>query len=307
MSLQSKIDKLILVLNMVTYRIDALLGNAIDVIMISAYTTVIGKALKVLSTPGSETIHSMVMTIALTHIVYMIVYLLNDLIDYSTASLSKVDFSFYRLRPVFYFKCALWTTVYFALLYVIGVVIILISIPAILWPTLIFVPIFIATAVIHSHARGIRRVTTFFMLRFSKYVYTLAVFTALSFSEMNVYVLLLIVFSIVLPYLAYSLTSYSRLKELRTKSLDGIKYSIPILSILVAMVLGTILLGYSISDLLKALLHGYFYVVLPLIIARQVLRKLLGVANPTFYHHLLRLSLGFAAAFSIGILATLFL
>jgi len=307
MSPQSKIDKIILVLNMVTYRIDTLLANAIDAIMILTYTTVIGKTLNLLSIPSDKIIHLMSMTIVLTHIAYMIVYLLNDLIDYSTAHLSKVDFSFYRLRPVFYFKRALWTTVYFVLLYVIGVAMILINIPEILWLTLIFVFIFIMTAVIHSYARGVRRIITFFVLRFSKYAYTLAVFSAPSFGKMNIYVLLLIVLSIIFPYLVYSLAGYSRLKELKAKSLEGIRYSISILSILIAIPLGTILLSRSISDLLKALLHGYFYVVLPLIIVRQALRKLLGAANPTFYHHLLRLSLGFAAAFSIGVLVILFL
>ncbi|PUA31625.1 MAG: hypothetical protein B7O98_08995 [Zestosphaera tikiterensis] len=305
MTPQSKIDKLILVLNMVTYRIDALLANAIDVIMISAYTTIVSKALNLLNASLDEVIYLLGVTIILTHIAYMIVYLLNDLIDYSTAYLSKVDYSFYRLRPVFYFRRALWIIVYSALLYVTGITAILITIPTISGPTLIFIPVFIVTAIMHSYARGIHRIITFLMLRFSKYIYTLVAFSMLSFGEINTYVLLLTTFSIIIPYLAYSSTGYSRLKGLKTRSLNGIAYLIPVLSILMAIPLGMTLLGYSIFDLLRALLCGYFYIILPLTIVRQMLRRPLGAVNPTFYHHLLRLSLGFVAAFSISILVIL--
>jgi len=306
MALQGKLDKLILALNMVTYRIDALLANAIDVAMISVYIIIVGKVLNLWNISLDRIIYLVSMTIILTHVAYMIVYLLNDLIDYTTAYLSNVDYSFYKLRPVFYFKRKLWIIIHFIILYIIGVMTVLIAIPIIFWLILIFISVFIVMTIIHSYVKGIRRVFTFFMLRFSKYMYTLVVFSALFFGETNTYALLLIAFPVIVPYLAYSLIGYIRLKETKTKNLR-IMYLASVLSILMTIPLGATLLGYSIFELLKALLCGYICVILPLVIVRQTLRKLLGTVNPTFYNHLLRLSLGFVATFSISILVILLL
>jgi len=289
-------DKFVLIVNVIVYRLDALLGNLIDTLFILTYRIVVSKPLGPLNDIGNICIYYVVLTAIILHVVYSVAYMINDVIDYNFSRLSKtnIDYSFYHLRPIYYFRCSRVIVIYMFSLYILLVSMILLLVPQILPLTLFFIVILTLLTVAHSLNDNILRSITFYLMRFSKYTYALILFDIIFLNKLYNDVILFVVLSLVVPYLMYSTVGYSRLKMLRTKDqlIIIILYAITIFSLTIVYPLEVVLFDKPLLSLVNAFIIGYLSIVLPLLAIKQLLRRLIGASNPTFYHHLLRLSLG---------------
>ncbi|MEM4677365.1 MAG: hypothetical protein QXY55_05710 [Candidatus Korarchaeota archaeon] len=298
MTYRSKVttEKIILAINLVVYRIDALLTNIIDGAFILSYRVIMGLILEQQSHELLSIVSLIIFLPILLHIIYVIVYVINDLIDYSNPHGLKMhlDSSFYRLRPIYYFQRSRLIVVYIILLYVAYVTLILTFIRSLYYLSIFFIALTILLSIAHSLHGATVRVVTFYLLRLMKYVYMVILFDVLVFNQIYDHIITMVILTLVLPYTIYSTVNYGKLVSLR----DG---TVQIMLILVISIIISLIIFFKVApvkhqliDIMKASITSYLLIVLPIFGIRQVLRKIFGVANPTYYYHLLRLILGIA-------------
>ncbi|MEM4888608.1 MAG: hypothetical protein QXJ64_04120 [Thermosphaera sp.] len=284
------IEKIVLTLNLVVYRVDALLANVIDGILILSYRTVIDLMLE---HRQSELLFIISIPVLL-HMLYVIVYMINDLVDYSNPHGFKahLDNSFYRLRPIYYFRRSKYIVAYIFLLYVVYSTLILTFIRPIFYPTIFFIASALFMSIVHSLHGAPIRVITFYLLRVMKYAYMLVLFNVITFNQLYDYITTLVTSTLVLPYAIYSTVNYSKLVVSRSKITQSIIMLIIISIITLLMFFFKVTpVEHQLIDTMKASITSYILIVIPIFSIRQILRRIFGATNPTYYHHLLRLIL----------------
>ena len=288
------IDKTVVILNMFVYRVDALCANFIDGMLLVSYGLAIALTLgyRVNVNNIDIWIHT-TFSLMLFHLLYMVVYVINDVIDYRGARNLKpgIDSSFYQLRPIYFFRSSKTIVAYFAIFY--AVVIILISTLSRIPHPFVFAGIVALLAFLHSSQSISLRIITFYLLRIAKYVY-LSLFSYIFIID-GFYknVLMISIVSLVIPYATYTTLNYVKQfsSEFKTRVLMILSISVFLLSSLL-LLLGNALNCYSWRELVRAIIVSYIFTVLPMVGVRQGLRKLLGAHSPTYHHHMLRLFLG---------------
>ncbi|MEM3714448.1 MAG: hypothetical protein QXF82_05815 [Nitrososphaeria archaeon] len=283
-------EKVILAINLVVYRIDALLANVIDGVFILSYRVIMNLILE----HRSDGLLFIIFLPVLLHMFYVIVYIINDLIDYSNPRGFKMhlDNSFYRLRPIYYFQRSKLIVAYTILLYVTYVTLILIFVYPLFYPSIFFIALAILMSIAHSLHGATVRVITFYLLRIMKYVYMLMLFNVIAFNQLYDYITTLVMLTLVLPYTIYSAVNYGGLVASRNKTAQSmIILVISIITLLMFFFKATPV-KHQLIDVMKASITCCLLIVLPIFGVRQILRKIFGATNPTYYYHLLRLILG---------------
>ncbi len=283
-------ERIVLASNLIVYRVDALLANVIDGILILGYRAIMDLMLE----HRRDGLLFIISIPALVHMFYVIVYIINDLIDYSNSHGFKayLDKSFYRLRPIYYFQRSRLIVAYTILLYVTYLTLILMFMYPLFYPSIFFIALAIFMSIVHSLHGATIRVITFYLLRIMKYTYMLIVFNVITYNQLYDYITALVVLTLVLPYTIYSAVNYSKLVILRNKTSQSI--TIFVISIITFLIFffKVAPVEHQLIDLMKASITSYALIVLPVFGIRQMLRKIFGATNPTYYHHLLRLILG---------------
>ncbi|MEM1646473.1 MAG: hypothetical protein QXL96_11575 [Ignisphaera sp.] len=286
---KTTIERIVLASNMIVYRVDALLANIIDGTLILGYRAIMDLMLD----HRRDGLLFIISTPVLVHMFYVIVYLINDLIDYSNPHGFKayLDRSFYRLRPIYYFQRSRLIVAYTILLYVTYLTLILVFMYPLFYPSIFFISLAIFMSIVHSLHGATIRVITFYLLRIMKYTYMLIVFNVITYNQLYDYITALVVLTLVLPYTIYSAVNYGKLVILRNKTAQSI--TIFVISIITFLIFFKVTpVEHQLIDLTKASITSYALIVLPVFGIRQMLRKIFGATNPTYYHHLLRLILG---------------
>ena len=283
-------ERIVLASNLIVYRVDALLASVIDGILIIGYRVIMDLMLE----HRHDGLLFIISIPVLLHMLYVIVYIINDLIDYSNPHGFKayLDKSFYRLRPIYYFQRSKLIVAYTILLYVTYSTLILIFMYPLFYPSIFFMALAIFMSIAHSLHGATIRVITFYLLRVMKYAYMLILFNVIAFNQLYDYITTLVMLTLVLPYTLYSAVNYGKLVALRNKTTQSmIILVISIITLLVFSFKATPV-KHQLIDLMKASITSYILIVLPIFGIRQILRKIFGATNPTYYHHLLRLILG---------------
>ncbi|MEM2292866.1 MAG: hypothetical protein QXX41_06275 [Nitrososphaerota archaeon] len=285
-----RLEKIILALNLIVYRVDSLLANFIDGVFILSYESVMNLILE----RWCGNLLSIIFLSFLPHMLYFIVYVVNDLIDYGNPQILKayLDNSFYRLRPIYYFRRSKPIIAYIILLYVTYITLISIFIRSSFYLSIFFVISVILVSIMHSHCNVTVRIFTFYLLRIIKYAYILILFNVVTFGHFYNDVAALVMLTFVLPYTMYSVINYVKLVVSRNKIIQNaiiLTISITTLLIILFKAMPT---KYQLMDVIKSSTICYLSITFPVFSIRQVLRKLLGATNPTYCYHILRLISG---------------
>lgn len=286
------INKIILVCNLVIYRLDSLLYNFVDSILIIAFSIVVFKLL------GSFTGYnnfplSLVMLPMVLHISYMISYVINDTIDYGSASTTKkIDSLFYDLRPIYYFKRSKNIVIYTVLLYVSLLILIFVFYPSLLPLTSIFAIVIALLSFLHSMHQGSTRarVITFGLMRLVKYTCLLFLLNSITFGYYFQSSLFWIFTSLIFPYTMYSLQGY--LKNLNPNIPRAITLLIALIPFSAGLIGVTITSGFPL-DLIKIITTGYLLIILPAFCISKLCLKMtksIFRAKRPYYTHLGHLS-----------------
>ena len=283
-------ERIVLASNLIVYRVDAFLANVIDGILILSYRVTMDLMLK----HRPDGLLSIISIPVLLHMFYVIVYIINDLVDYSNPHGFKayLDNSFYRLRPIYYFRKSKLIIAYTILLYIIYLTLILIFMNFLFYPSIFFMASVIFMSIVHSLYGATVRVITFYLLRIMKYVFMLILFNIMAFNQLYDYITTLVMLTLVLPYTIYSTVNYGKLVASRNKTTQIMIILVISINTLLTFFFNAIPVKYQLIDVMKASITCYLLIVLPIFGIRQLLRKIFGATNPTYYHHLLRLILG---------------
>lgn len=283
-------ERIVLASNLIVYRVDAFLANVIDGILILSYRVTMDLMLK----HRPDGLLSIISIPVLLHMFYVIVYIINDLVDYSNPHGFKayLDNSFYRLRPIYYFRKSKLIIAYTILLYVIYLTLILIFMNFLFYPSIFFMASVIFMSIVHSLYGATVRVITFYLLRIMKYVFMLILFNIMAFNQLYDYITTLVMLTLVLPYTIYSTVNYGKLVASRNKTTQIMIILVISINTLLMFFFNAMSVKYQLIDVMKASIACYLLIVLPIFGIRQLLRKIFGATNPTYYHHLLRLILG---------------
>ncbi|MEM3715142.1 MAG: hypothetical protein QXF82_09370 [Nitrososphaeria archaeon] len=282
-------ERIVLASNLIVYRVDALLANIIDGILILGYRAIMDLMLE----QRHDRLLFIISIPALLHIFYVIVYIINDLVDYSNPHGFKayLDKSFYRLRPIYYFQRSKRIVAYTILLYVKYLTLVLMFMYPLFYPSIFFTALAISISIIHSLHGATIRVVTFYLLRVIKYVYMLILFNVITLNQLYDYITTLVISTLVIPYTIYSTVNYSELVISRNKITQ--RMVILIISFITLLMFFKVTpVEHQLIDMMKASITSYILIVIPIFGVRQILRRIFGAINPTYYHHLLRLILG---------------
>ena len=103
-----EIDKIMLILNMIVYRVESLLGNISECLLIIIYTVICYSILENTLVYVNTPLILLVLPIVF-HVSYSLTYIINDIIDYKKIS----ETPFYRIRPIYYFRHSKFVIIYF--------------------------------------------------------------------------------------------------------------------------------------------------------------------------------------------------
>jgi len=297
------IDRIIVALNMIVYRVDALLNNFIDGVFLLSYSIALALTMRYKIEHGNVWAHVISLSVLL-HMFYMVVYVINDAIDHKRKWYLKpsIDESFYQLRPVYYFRGSRTIITYFALIYTMIIILTSMFSKIPFLQLIIFVVIIVSLAFLHLSRNIALRVITFYLLRIVKYTYLLMLLHIVTFNQLYKDVFILSILSLVTPYVTYTTLDYT--KHFSSKPITGVIVLTISAFLISLLLLESIVSGCSLIELIRVIVVSYTFVVIPVLAIRQGLRKHLGAYNPRYYHHLLRLALG-AVLVSIVLLLVL--
>jgi len=121
----------------------------------------------------------------------------------------------------------------------------------------------------------------------------LVLFNVITFNQLYDYITTLVMSTLVLPYAIYSTVNYSKLVVSRNKTIQSIIMLIIISIITLLMFFFKVApVEHKLIDTMKTSKTSYILIENPIFSIRQILRRIFGATNPTYYHHLLRLILG---------------
>lgn len=294
-------NKFILVFNLFVYRIDSFLYNFFESILLIAYSIVFLKSLGLFV--NSEEFFTLLMRLpVILHLLYMISYIINDVIDYSSDSSTRktIDPLFYDLRPIYYFKCSKFIIAYTLILYLLYLSIISYSIQGFLPLIYLLIVTIVLLSFLHSICQNILilRIITFSFMRLFKYILLIVILNMTIFRLPLHPTTFWIIISLIIPLTVHSTLGYS-------KNFKNLKFSIFFLSpkikriiMVVVWFIFILLIFFSFSffvnwNILRAIIIGHLLITLPAFcISRLCLEmsKLIFGNRLTYYSHLWHIS-----------------
>lgn len=313
-----EIDKIILLSNFLIFRLDAFMNNLIEFSSVALYTLSMAKYLNMIpSVPYFEIIKQIFTGSLLAHLIYSLVYIINDLIDYQNNIKLKAHsslYSFYKYRLIHYFNASHSIIIYLLCLYVLYLLATMWMLPSLAYGFIIMVVLLLVQSIVHSLFTGLIRGLTFLFLRVEKQILFLMIFTAMtSFSETTVLIVMALPW--IGPYVMFALFSYMKQKNL-IKKYNTTKYLLSmflipsIIPLLISITYLSSKMGYTIYHVMISLSSSYLMVLTPFLAIRMILRYFFGPENPNFYIHIKRLTLAtiftvFVVCIEVPILASL--
>lgn len=290
----------ILLINTLTYRVDAFVSNLADFLIILTFSVFVYSSLDLVKIGFGKIIFSLVKIAVGMHFLYSIVYIINDFIDYDiVTNFDSLKYSFYKYRPVIYFKRGKSAMFMILLWYLICVYLILSIFEVPLSLTILFVLSFVFFSIIRSLSEGILRFAFFGLLRFFKYI---CLITLLNISLLDtIYndVTGYIILWLILPYVAYNTVKYSeKLKTILLLLKDKVGLVIIIACLLVLFSLSIFSrLPDSTLRFVELIAVGYILIIIPGVFASFLPVLILRVQRPNFQHYLLNLAISLIITF----------
>ena len=300
-------ERTIVLLNLVLVRVDAFLQNFFDFLYIVAYTIVLSSTIS----PIKSKIEVRYITIIpfAIHILYSLTYIISDYIDYHR-DIGKAEniqlWSFYRYRPICYFKKTRTIFTYLIILYFFYVLLffIVLRLPVFNNLPLLLITIFLISslAIIHSLSgdRSTIKLITFSsqrLLKYAIYVFVADKLLALSKHSFNI----IIMTSLIIPYTIYNVLKYNNTKEIIKINKIPIMFAQASVTLISATIFAISIITYRaipyrIADIVKAIILAHLATTTPLMIVKIYLSIKLGSKNENFYMHVKRLVFGAIAA-----------
>ena len=285
-------DKIFLALNIILYRVDALLENYCDSLLLIMYTVIIYTLLG-FTISFNKVIFSLLCLPIILHLSYMITYIINDFID-SNKKERGIDYSFYKLRPLYYFKRSRYIIAYYLLVYILFFTIMITLKSNLILFLSTFVIFIIPVTIVHSFFKNMIRPITLGLMRLAKYIYLLILFEIFVLNGVQFYPLSWVIASLVLPYTVYAIRNYFKIKNPKILKVKEIDFTLILTILIPLLIFITILinLGYPIENLAKVTILGYSLSVLPAFLIRELLRKKFGAISSNFQDNIARLLIG---------------
>jgi|GEM_PF-3411627 len=283
------IDRLILTINLIVFRVDAFMNNYIEFSFVIIYLMGIYGYVKSPLARSPELILNIITVSIVAGLIYSIVYVVNDFIDFKKIKSfqnNSAKFSFYALRPIIHFHRSISISIYLIWLYALYTIYIALffSINIILFAGVLF-----SLSIVHSLMHNRLRPVTFFMLRMTKYLLLLTLLSTV-LSSLRVSEILTITLPLIVPYTSiqtyfYAIQKNAFSRQSYTNTLVKICIFVSILVTFIYVLLFT-----NSFNTLAYVIVGYI-TVSPFFFIRIGLRKILGPENPDFHVHIKRLSL----------------
>lgn len=210
------LEKVTLLLNILTYRIERCISNLADFFTILTFSVFIYYFSGLIKISFEKIISTLVLTSVSMHFLYFVVYIVNDFIDYYKDKDKYKNFdhllTLYRLRPVIYFderKAAVFVMLFWYLICV-YLILNLFKTPL----TLLFAISFTTCSLLYSLSIGDLKLILFSFLRFLKYLCLIMLLNVFLFDTIYKNATLSIALYLIFPYVVYD-TIYHRglLKE----------------------------------------------------------------------------------------------
>lgn len=302
--------KVIVIFNLLTVRLDALLSNFIDFSFIALYTLVTYSYMGSLSLPSGETIRQVILASLSSHCLYSLAYIVNDFIDYGDVKRHQNDpnlYSLYKYRPVVYFDRSKSIITYLACIYSLYLFGVLKAFFYIRYLLTIIVPLLFTQSIVHSLCKGSAKALSFLALRLVKYMLFLTMLS-MFMGFLDKALTITIALPLIIPYVAFVSLSYVKQKSL-IKSERDTKIDDAFISLMLMLLMLLPIYAFYLSGILNrspffvmsSIIFGYLVVVLPFFGVRMVLRRSYGSKNIDFHDHVKRL---LAGAFLITAMVT---
>ena len=280
-------------MNIFTYRIDAFLSNLSDFFGILTFNILIYNFLNLIKVTFKEIIYSLFIISIAIHFLYLIVYLINDYIDYNKViNYDILKYTFYKYRPIIYFKkenIFIFTILfwYFICIYLIKIIF---NMPFIL--ILLIVLLFASFSLIRSINEGVIKIILFGILRFIKYICLNIFLNIYLFKTIYKDVTSFIILFLILPYIIYNIIKYiGQLKEfILLKNKRGLIVTITCLLIFYFLS-HFIRSDYSTLKVLRFTIFGYILIIIPRIFAHFLPALILKSKKLNFQSYLLNLTI----------------
>jgi len=288
--------KVIVAANIVLVRIDAFLNNYIELTSAGLFLLLFAKFEEIISSLALNMLIALNVLALIVHLVYSIVYIVNDYIDFEEIQGIKKNkdlYSFYEYRPIIYFNKSKIIMIYFISLYILGVTLI----SLIFKTVLVYPPLLAFIAFIHSKTRKFRFIS-FAALRTLKYV--LYFNLSCSFLSLNCHTTLVVAFLIFLMSLLIIHTNTYRRSKMANNQLAFPSLNSKLLSSYIAFGITTLLVLLYLSILIPFTMVVVF--LSPLYLIREILRLKFKLINPNFYVHLERLFIFFLSMILFSLL-----
>lgn len=303
----SSLDNLLLIFNILFYRVDALISNLIDGLIISTYIVIYHSFLGSQLMPSSIIVNIMILSL-IQHYVYSPVYLINDILDYRNRDRAskRLSNSFYIFRPVYFYNGSIFVVLYFGAVYSVVLSIIVLFMNVSLIVVLIYVASFITISIVHSLLYSHYRVISFTILRLLRYLMITSLIKYFIDIELKTMTTILVISTIIIPYLIYSVIVYAKNIQNRPVTIEKMIISF-LSSLLLLLLAGLIYMGYIVSlKQIVAISLSWFLVIGPAVLTRSLLRGILGEENLTIYQHIARLLVGLLMV-SLSVLLAFFI
>ena len=287
MALKSQ-DWVIPFLNIITYRLDALLGNIADCLVILLSTLLLYYRLNPGGALPSSIFADFLLIVVLVHFMYVPVYVINDVFDYNQMLIFDKGRTQpqYSLRPVLHFHgrrhiLALLVAWYLGAACLIAAIV---GVPILL--ALIFACSFAGLSYARSQSKPVLNLPLFGSLRFLKYVSVVELLNIVLFGNLWVNQSTISVVTIVTPYAIYSVLSYSgmlsKLYKGTSKKSDSIASSL-----MPKKAVFEIEGGLLLPSMLESISFSYGFAVFPSLLFRYLAWQIAG-GGTDFRSHLNR-------------------
>jgi hypothetical protein len=249
---------LILIFNLVIYRLDSFLYNWVDSALLIAYNIFIVKSLKL----PFNNFFLIVLLPVIVHVSYMICYIINDIMDYgNAATIKNIDNLFYTLRPIYYFKRSKSVIAWLIMVNMFVSISLFALYPFLYSAFATFLISVTFLSFIHSSTNErYLRIVTFAFLRSAKYIFLLSLFNVFAFGEYfspnSFYVFIMLIF----PFTIYRTIKYATSNNILLSS----RSKMVLILLLFLIIFGTTIHSQRFTfDFLPIYLVGHLLITLP--------------------------------------------
>ena len=267
----SAIEAIILVFNLIVYRIDAFLYNFYDLNIVLTGSVILLNKLEIIEISYRQFLVYLLVVPLLIHFLYAIVYIANDYVDYEkVVKLPREKFVYYMYRPLVFFNKSILISIVLSLLYILCSLLMIKILKLPIGPYAIAIPPLIVISTFRSISSGFLKHALFGVLRIVKYSYIVISLQLLLLQGIHLPTFLILVTGYLIPYAVYHTVEYIvLLKDTSLSDLIRLRDRVKTIVISVIM-LTSFFLSFLIShnygyafDGIKYLLLIYGIVVVP--------------------------------------------